>query len=224
MAKKAKFTIGDIVVITVYGTVGKITDVQFIENEYYYEVNKSEDLYEEASLAFLTEFNGQIILSDEIEIEYNYFIGDLVKVKGYGDEWFRIIGFRTEIWRYKEDAWEESIYELVRVSDGEWLEAAEEEITTVISKEKADYLKQKIELRYLLYQDKQELQNDMSRIKKDKKTKTQKEIIDGLLDVYNDYRVLYELFYDEEYKHVMDLAMENLKRLTNNKNENYLGK
>ena len=40
--RKAKFQINDTVVIMIYGTVGKITDVKWMDGTYVYEVNKSE--------------------------------------------------------------------------------------------------------------------------------------------------------------------------------------
>src|SRR5690606_22840176 len=110
--KKPKYKIGDTVVITMYGTVGKITDVKWLDDMYVYEVNKSEGLYMESSLQILSEFEGEIMEKEHIDIEYKYFFGDLVHVKGYGSELFKVVGFRTEIWRYKEDAWEDVIYEL----------------------------------------------------------------------------------------------------------------
>ena len=42
--RKAKFQINDTVVIMMYGTVGKITDVKWLDGTYVYEVNKSEGL------------------------------------------------------------------------------------------------------------------------------------------------------------------------------------
>ncbi|MEH6881389.1 hypothetical protein V7044_23675, partial [Priestia megaterium] len=34
-----------------------------------------------------------------------------------------------------------------------------------------------------------------------------------LLDVYNDYKFLYELFEDEEYAEVMNLVLKHLKKI-----------
>ncbi|NRG35179.1 hypothetical protein, partial [Niallia circulans] len=148
--KKPKFKIGDTVVITIYGTVGKITDVKYLDHMHVYEVNKSEGLYLESSLQMLSEYDGEIMDSEKIDIEFRFFIGDLVKVKGYGSNLFKIMGFRTEIWRYKNDAWEDVIYELSRVSDGEWLEAGEDELTLVADADSADSFIQKLGLLYIL--------------------------------------------------------------------------
>ena len=219
--KKPKFKIGDTVVITIYGTVGKITDVKWLDDMHVYEVNKSEGLYLESSLQMLSEFEGELMDTEKIDIEYRYFIGDLVKVKGYGSNLFKIMGFRTEIWRYKSDAWEDVIYELSRVSDGEWLEAGEEELTLVADAENADSFIQKLGLLYIMDKKKKpvNLQKTNSSYRKSEKellesTNEKIEVIDGLLDIYNDYQLLYEMFKDQEYEHAMRLTIRKLKQLS----------
>ncbi|MEH7526443.1 hypothetical protein V7149_24735, partial [Bacillus sp. JJ1503] len=192
--KKSKYNIGDTVVITIYGTVGKITDVKWLDGMYVYEVNKSEGLFMESSLKMLSEFEGELIEKEHIDIEYKYFFGDLVQVKGYGSDLFKVVGFRTEIWRYKEDAWEDIIYELTRVSDGEWLEAGEEELTIVADAESADAFIQKLGLLYLLNKKEKLPQSLEQKGAASNFRKTEKEIlasirerkllIDGLLDIY----------------------------------------
>lgn len=42
---KPKYKIGDTVVIIMYGTVGKITDLRWLDGMYVYEIDKSEGLY-----------------------------------------------------------------------------------------------------------------------------------------------------------------------------------
>ncbi|EOR22648.1 hypothetical protein KGR20_08185 [Cytobacillus oceanisediminis] len=219
--KKPKFKIGDTVVITIYGTVGKITDVKYLDNMHVYEVNKSEGLYLESSLQMLSEYDGEIMDSEKIDIEYRFFIGDLVKVKGYGSNLFKIMGFRTEIWRYKTDAWEDVIYELSRVSDGEWLEAAEDELTLVADADSADSFIQKLGLLYIM--DKKQKSIDLKKTNSSfhktekellERTKEKKELIDGLLDIYNDYSILYSLFKDPEYEQVMKLTLRKLKQVS----------
>ncbi|MCT2344666.1 hypothetical protein [Niallia taxi] len=219
--KKPKFKIGDTVVITIYGTVGKITDVKWLDDMHVYEVNKSEGLYLESSLQMLSEFEGELMDTEKIDIEYRYFIGDLVKVKGYGSNLFKIMGFRTEIWRYKSDAWEDIIYELSRVSDGDWLEAGEEELTLVADAENADSFIQKLGLLYIMDKKKKpvNLQKPNSSYRKTEKellesTKEKQELIDGLLDIYNDYHILHELFQDNEYEQAMRLTIRKLKQLS----------
>lgn len=219
--KKPRFKIGDTVVITIYGTVGKITSVKFLDNMHVYEVNKSEGLYLESSLQMLSEYEGEITDTEKIDIEYHFFIGDLVKVRGYGSNLFKIMGFRTEIWRYKSDAWEDIIYELSRVSDGEWLEAAEDELTLVADKDSADTFIQKLGLLYIM--DKKKKPVNLNKINSSYRqsekelletAKEKQELIDGLLDLYNDYTVLYKLFKDPEYEQVLKQTMRKLKRIS----------
>jgi hypothetical protein len=221
--KKPKYKIGDTVVITIYGTVGKVTDVKWLDDMYVYEVNKSEGLYMESSLQMLSEYEGEIMEKEHIDIEYKYFFGDLVQVKGYGSDLFKIVGFRTEIWRYKEDAWEDVIYELSRINDGEWLEAGEEELTLVADAESADAFIQKLGLLYMINKKEKlpELKETANSFRKAEKEllegiKERKVLIDGLLDIYNDYRILYEMFHDDEYKHIMRVILRKLKHLANN--------
>ncbi|MHC8522281.1 hypothetical protein ACPJHQ_14835 [Rossellomorea sp. H39__3] len=123
--KDPRFRVGETVVVTIYGTVGKITDIKKIDGEFLYEVNESEGLFKESALELLESYDGYIFEQEQIDIEYKFLFGDLVVVKGYDEDLFKIVGFRTEIWRYKDDAWEDVIYELMRVTDGEWLEADE---------------------------------------------------------------------------------------------------
>lgn len=218
--KKPKYKIGDTVVISVYGTVGRVTDVKWLDGDYVYEVNKSHGLFVESALKLLSEYEGKIMEQEQIDIEYKFFIGDLVQVSGYGADLFKIIGFRTEIWRYKEDAWEDVIYELARVSDGEWLEVGEEELTLVADAESADTFIQKLGLLYLV--NKQEkpaatpkIHNTVrkSEFEEINRKKEKKELIDHLLDIFNDYRILYELFHDQEYYQVMRVILKKLEIL-----------
>ncbi|MDE3839262.1 hypothetical protein C0966_07835 [Bacillus methanolicus] len=220
--EKPKYKIGDTVVITIYGTVGKVTDVKYLSGVYVYEINNSEGLYMESSLQELSEYEGEIIEKEHIDIDYKYLFGDLVHVKGYGAELFKVVGFRTEIWRYKDNAWEDVIYELSRVSDGEWLEAGEDELTLVADAESADTFIQKLGLLSyvnkqpdLLAQKKPETKNSFRKGEKEylKKKYERKELIDGLLDIYNDYRSLYEMFHDKEYEQVMRVVIRKLEMI-----------
>jgi hypothetical protein len=225
--KKPKYKIGDTVVITMYGTVGKVTDIKWLDGMYLYEIDNSEGLYFENKLELLSLYKGKIIEKEQIDIEYHFFFGDLVQVKGYGAELFKVVGFRTEIWRYKENAWEEVIYELARIKDGEWLEAGEDELILVADAEIADLFLQKLGLLFLASQpqillnlpepnypvrnrEREELNRMMEK----------KEYIDFLLDVYNDYRLLYELFHDEEYKKVMNVVLNKLATIVNEDEKN----
>lgn len=226
--KKPKFKIGDTVVITMYGTVGKVTDVKFLDGTYVYEINNSEGLYFESKLQLLSDYDGEIVDREHIDIEYKFFFGDLVQVKGYGSELFKVVGFRTEIWRYKENAWEDVIYELARIKDGEWLEAGEEELTLVADAANADMFIQKLGLLFQASQ-KQTLklpepQNTFRKTERDelKKKMDKKEYIDFLLDVYNDYRILYQVFDDSEYEQVMQVVLRKLSAVVNGDEINYV--
>ncbi|WP_066368256.1 hypothetical protein [Neobacillus fumarioli] len=221
--KKPKFKIGDTVVISMYGTVGKITDVKWLDGSYVYEVNNSHGLFLESSLEPLAEYDGAVMEQEQIDIEYKFFIGDLVQVKGYGSDLFKVVGFRTEIWRYKEDAWEDVIYELSRVNDGEWLEVGEEDLTLVADAESADTFIQKLGLLYLVNDKEKTAKKDGLRNKDNKidigeisRRQEKKELIDHLLDLFNDYRILYELFHDQEYYQVMRVVLRKLKSLVSN--------
>ena len=220
--RKAKFQINDTVVIMIYGTVGKITDVKWLDGTYVYEVNKSEGLYKETSLKLLSEYDGEIVEKEHIDIEYKFFIGDIVQVKGQDSDFFKIIGFRTEIWRYKEDAWEDIIYELARIGDGEWMEAAEHELILLADVENAEAFMQKLGLLYLIKKqnslEANELALSLAKKEINKKQDTQKreDQINRYLDIYNDYRFLFEWFRDDEYLQVMKAAIRELKKLSKN--------
>ncbi|RFU65431.1 hypothetical protein [Peribacillus glennii] len=221
--KEPKFKKGDTVVITMYGTVGNVTDVQYIDGTYVYEVNHSKGLYLENTLQHIYEYKGEVLSSDreQIDIEYKFFFGDLVQVEGYGNDYFKVIGFRTEIWRYKENAWEDVIYELSRISDGEWLEAHEEEMNLIADAERADKIIQKLGLLHPMNKKPGKKEGDgteqaLPRSNEEESIEAiaeKKQLIDGLLDLFNDYSTLYELFKDEEYKHVMNLAIMKIKKL-----------
>lgn len=227
--KKPKYKIGDTVVITIYGTVGKITDVKWLDGQFLYEVNKSEGLYVESSLQLLSEYEGKIKDQEQIDIEYKFFFGDLVQVSGYGSELFKVVGFRTEIWRYKEDAWEDVIYELSRVSDGDWLEAGEEELTLVADAENAETFIQKLGFLYLVNKQQTpfklpKLENILRKaeVEEMERKKEKKQLIDDLLDIYNDYRILYEMFHDQEYYQVMRVILRKLESISNNDGKSHV--
>ena len=220
--KKPKYKIGDTVVITMYGTVGKITDVKWLDDMYVYEINSSEGLYFENKLELLSEYDGEIVEKEHIDIEYKFFFGDLVQVKGYGSELFKVVGFRTEIWRYKENAWEDVIYELARIKDGEWLEAGEEEISLVADAENADSFIQKLGLLFLANSPKPPLnlpepKTNIRKTERDELNKKveKKEYIDFLLDIYNDYYALSKLFNDTEYEQIMRVVIKKLASVVN---------
>ncbi|MDQ0411983.1 hypothetical protein [Mesobacillus stamsii] len=228
--KQPKFHIGDTVVITIYGTVGKVTDIKWLDGLHVYEINKSEGLYLETSLQRISEYEGKLIEQEKIDIEYKYFFGDIVHVKGYDSDLFRVVGFRTEIWRYKEDAWEDVIYELSRIHDGEWLEAGEEELKLVADSESADTFIQKLGFLFSAKKDVKPSGN-LDIISRQPRAGEKEELrkiisrrmtIDHLLDIYNDYRILYKWFKDEEYAHVMRVIIRKLSMLVNNDGKSHV--
>lgn len=213
--KKPKFKIGDLVVITMNGTVGKITEIQYIGGQYVYKINKSNGYFLEGSIQLFSYANEHVKEKEQVHINYKFFIGDIVKVDGYHSDLFKIIGFRTEIWRYKNDAWEDIIYELSRLKDGEWLEANEHELTFIIDEIEAEKLIEKmgvIDLKKL----KKQSSFISNQSEEDWLGTDNKQLIDDLLDKYNDYRYLYELFQDDQYVHKMQLICQKLRVLTEN--------
>jgi hypothetical protein len=52
--------------------------------------------------------------------------------------------------------------------------------------------------------------------------KERKQLIDNLLDIYNDYRILYELFSDQEYYQVMRVIVRKLESLANNDGKSHV--
>jgi hypothetical protein len=208
---KPKFNIGDTVVITLYGTVGKITKIKHIDEQYLYEVNESHGLYNENCLVLLAEYRGDLPDKEQIDIEYKFFFGDLVQVNGYKGELFKVVGFRTEIWRYQDDAWEDIIYELTRVTDGEWLEADEEELLLIADADQADAFLKKYGYTFSKHHHNSLLlppPRDNLSLK-----------IDRLLDAYNDYKILYETFKDECYLSTIQTIKKQLSDLANARNE-----
>ena len=202
-----------------------------IDGNYVYEVNKSDGLFVESGLQLLSEYEGTLVEQEQIDIEYKFFFGDLVQVAGYGSDLFKIVGFRTEIWRYKEDAWEDVIYELSRISDGEWLEAGEEEMTLVADAESADTFIQKLGLLYLVNNEEKQ-QVAISKTQKNivrkaeleeiERKKEKKQLIDNLLDIFNDYKILYTMFNDQEYYQVMRVILRKLKSVVNDDGKSHV--
>jgi hypothetical protein len=211
--RKAKFQIGDTVVITLYGTVGKVTNVQWLEGTYVYEINRSDELYKEENLQLLSEYEGELFEKEHIDIEYKFLIGDIVQVTGYPNDFYKIVGLRTEIWRYKESSWEDIVYELSRVSDGERIEADEDDLVLIADVENAEAFLQKLGILYLIQNQKDQEKRERSLLLEKRKI-TESEKVNHLLDIYNDYRFLYEWFKDEEYEQIMKAAIIELKKIT----------
>lgn len=213
--KQPKFSIGDIVVVTLYGTVGKITNIKMLDGVYVYEINNHDGVYVENVVQFITEYEGQNVEKEWLQLHYQFSFGDLVQVSGYEKDVFRVVGYRTEVWRYKNDAWEDTIYELSRITDGEWLEADESDLTLLANSQTATAILKKLKNDKAginkLDLEKLKVVNNSQRVSS--KTNRQ-EIIDGLLDIYNDYKELYQTFQDQEYETVMNVVMQYLTKLS----------
>jgi hypothetical protein len=217
---RPKFSIGDIVVIIMYGTVGTVTKLHQVDQHFVYEVNHGDILFFENALQLFSEYEGTIIETEKISIEVLYQIGDIVLVKGYGGSLFRIVGIRTEIWRYADDGWEELTYELTRMSDGEWLEATEDEMSLMISNQEAETFIQQLHLNNMLVDENKYFSSLITKqLTSDDYPKNDNddlnEMIDELLDIYNDYKTLYLMFQDPEYKEMMNLILKSLMRYHN---------
>ncbi|RLQ95203.1 hypothetical protein [Falsibacillus albus] len=204
-----KFQIGDTIVVTLYGTVGKVTNIKELDDQFLYEVNYNEGLFTEQSLILLSDYEGSLVDSEQIDIEYKFFFGDLVQVKGYGNDLFKVVGFRTEIWRYKEDAWEDIIYELTRLIDGEWLEADEDELILIADSEHAETVVKKYG--WVYPQKKTKLLPQPANKHQDN--------VDRLLDTFNDYQILYAMFSDPIYKKKQKNILQQLMNLSKILNE-----
>ncbi|MED4970136.1 hypothetical protein [Parageobacillus toebii] len=211
-AKRPKFSIGDIVVNTLYGTVGTITNIQQIDDAFLYEINHSRSLFMEHALVLLSEFTGDLWITQEIEVELPFFLGEIVRVHDYGDDLFKVIGVRTEIYRYQEEGWEEIVYELKRLIDGWEIEVNMEDVVPLADDEESSVIiLQDIVLSapikaYVLPSPSEET--------------TPSQSIDELLDMYNDYKYLYEWFGDEQYKQMMETVVKRLRIVANYHNKN----
>jgi hypothetical protein len=75
-------------------------------------------------------------MNNDEQIFFNFF--DLVRVDGYWPRVFRVDGYRSEHWRYPNEQWTETVYELVDAHTGEFLEADVEDLTLVETADKAD--------------------------------------------------------------------------------------
>ena len=74
----------------------------------------------------------------------------MCRSKGHKNDFFKIIGFRTEIWRYKDSSWEDIVYELARIGDGEWMEASEADLILLADVDHAEAFMQKLGLLYFI--------------------------------------------------------------------------
>ena len=223
--KKPKFQLGDIVVMVLYGIVGEVTEVKELDNVFMYELDGNDGFYLEKSLISLDEFHEKDVDFEQINIDYKFFFGDLVKVPNVGSDIYKVIGFRTEIWRYRDESWEDIIYELARVDDGDWLECAEEEMILVsVAKDADGYLRKKHAAKNSYgalsktYSRKQLPFTTEIAVKPLNKSQKE-EKINHLLDLYSDYKCLKLAFGDEEFDKVLQMIVDKLKKLTNIEDE-----
>lgn len=218
--KKPKFQVGDIVVMMLYGIVGAVTNVKELEQTFTYEIDGKTGSYLESSLIHLDEFNENYSEHEHISVDYRFYFDDLVQVPNISKDIYKVVGFRTEIWRYKNESWEDVIYELARVRDGDWLECSEEEVTLVCEAKNAEqFLKKFAETNPGMGLKKLPKKNKKSPISKEIVVKPltelqKKERIDNLLDLYFDYVSLKHNFGDGEFDKVIALIIKKLHELT----------
>ena len=217
---KPKFAVGDSVVILVNGIVGVVSNVKEFNQAFLYEVQGAEGVYTESALIHLQEFEGLLFDAEQINIDYKFFFGDLVQVKGYGKDIFKVIGFRTEIWRYQEESWEDVIYELSRIDDEEWLECSEDDLNFLADAKDADAFLAKYQEPQRNTQKGKRKRKELLELPNPEGTEDDHQImVNHLLDIYNDYRILKEFFGDESYEKVMKTAVKKLKTLVSQKQD-----
>ncbi len=217
---KPKFAVGDSVVILINGIVGTVTSVKEFNHAFLYEIQGAEGVYTESALIHLQEFEGLLFDAEQINIDYKFFFGDLVQVKGYGKDIFKVIGFRTEIWRYQEESWEDVIYELSRIDDEEWLECNEDDLNFLADAKDAEKFLAKYKASQRRSEKGKRKQNELLALPDPKgSTEEEQAMINHLLDIYNDYRILKEFFGDESYDKVMQIAIKKLKKFVSQKQD-----
>ena len=120
-----------------------------------------------------------------------------------------------------EDGWEDIIYELTRLKDGEWLETEEEDLTLVLRTYEMDQFVHQLLFVHYVGEAGQELDEPISEKvflpfagdpeEQEHERNMAVAVVDELLDIYNDYKVLYEMFQDAEYKEMMEFVLSSLK-------------
>jgi len=206
--EKPRYSVGDVVVLERDGTITIIQKIFQVDGEWYYKLKDYQDLISERSLAIKPKLE-VAKMRENVNIEYKFQFGDIVRVKGYGQDLFMVIGFRAEIWRYKESAWEDLIYELAKINDGQWLEASEDELTYITNEENA---------KKLMAMKKDPIDKNPLPLSSPKPQSRQKEIvdIDQLLDMYNDYQYLYLNFGEASYRKKMKEILKKLEAMSQN--------
>jgi hypothetical protein len=147
--------------------------------------------------------------------------GDLVRVDGYGDRVFEVLGYRVESHYYPQQPYyTEIVFDLIDVHTDEYLEADEVDLTLVCREAEAEQYIANMPLpqsqaQVILFLSpgiteeiierkltpREESSREAERGKELRKLKA--EIIDDLLDRIRDYRRLYATFGDEEFNDVV---------------------
>jgi hypothetical protein len=147
--------------------------------------------------------------------------GDIVRVDGYGDRVFEVLGYRVEQYHYPDAEHTDIVFELSDAHTLEWLEADENDLTLVCREaESQQYLANaplpQSQAQVILYlaepnataeptqrklTPREESSREAERRKELRQMKA--EIIDDLLDRIRDYRRLYAMFGDEEFNDVV---------------------
>jgi transposase-like protein len=131
--------------------------------------------------------------------------GDLVRVDGYGDRIFEVLGYRVEQYFYPDEQHTDIVFELSDAHTLEWLEADENDLTLICREDKAEeYLAEGVTAADPTER-KLTPREESSRLAEERKQlrKMKAEIIDDLLDRIRDYRRLYAMFGDEEFSDVV---------------------
>jgi hypothetical protein len=148
--------------------------------------------------------------------------GDLVRVDGYGDRVFEVIGYRVEQYHYPDQQHTDIVFEVSDVHTLEWLEADENDLTLVCREAESEQYIANMPLpqsqaQIILYlaegnvvpteapqrklTPREESSREAERRKELRKLKA--EIIDELLVRRLDYAWLYETLGDEYYGDVI---------------------
>lgn len=213
MAKSGqpKYSIGDQIVIVENGIFSEIVKIYQLGGDWYYQLKDRKDLYYENNLMSKNDYEKIYTKKENVQIQYKFQFGDIVRVWGYGQDLFVIIGFRAEVWRYQDSAWEDIVYELARISDGAWLEATEEELTFITNEENA---KKIINAKKSIPSKTPRLSPPPTKQKQKKLSKDTVDV-DTLLDMYNDFQYLYLNFGDPTYRKKMREIIKKLQALSN---------
>jgi hypothetical protein len=132
----------------------------------------------------------EFLVDDEEEFGNVFDIGELVTVKGYEGRAFEVGGYAHSLSYENGRQLEEVTYSLVDIQSKEVIEAYEEDMKFYTSNQQPK-------------QDSKPLPKVGGELPS---------LVDKLLDKYNDYKLLYEQFGDEEYKQEMDRLLGELSK------------